>query len=80
LDSIPQTAGLEEIQETGLSTPALIVVNDSSISIVEKIKPIVYAIDRQVIMNHTQYPQNVESFVIFKGIKRPEKLLQDYHK
>lgn len=80
LDSIPQTAGLEEIQETGLSTPALIVVNDSSISIVEKIKPIVYAIDRQVIMNHTQYLQNVESFVIFKGIKRPEKLLQDYHK
>gem|GEM_PF-4551561 len=31
-------------------------------------------------MNHTQYLQNVESFVIFKGIKRPQKLLEDYNK
>lgn len=80
LDSIPETAGLTDIVATWLSVPALIVVNDSSISMLEKVKALVYAVDRQVVMNHTQYLQNGESFVIFKWIKRPQKTLDDYNK
>lgn len=80
LDTIPQTAGLLDIVQTGLKVPALIVVWDNPISTLAKVKPLVYAIDRQIVMNHTQYLQNVESFVIFKGIKRPQKLLDEYNK
>lgn len=80
LDTIPQTAGLLPVMETGLSVPALLVVEDSAISLVEKIKPLVYAVDRQVVMNHTQYLQNLESFILFKNIKRPQKLLDEYEK
>ena len=80
LDTIPQTAGLQERVETWLNVPALIVIRDNLIPMVEKVKPLVYAVDRQVVMNHTQYLQNGESFVIFKGIKRPQKTLDDYHK
>lgn len=80
LDTIPQTTGLLDIVQTWLDVPALIVVWDNPISILAKVKPLVYAIDRQIVMNHTQYLQNVESFVIFKGIKRPQKLLDEYNK
>lgn len=80
LDTIPQTTGLQEIQQTGLEIPALIVVEDSEISIIEKIIPLVYAIDRQAVMNHTQYLQNLESFILFKNIKRPQKLIDEYER
>jgi len=80
LDAIPQTAWLLPIVQTGLDTPALIVVEDSEYSMTYKIRPIIYGIDRQIVMNHTQYLKNVDSFIIFKGIKRPQKLLDDYNK
>ena len=78
LDTIPQTADLYPIVQTNLDTPALIIIEDSSVSIIEKVIPLVYGIDRQVIMNHTQYLQNLESFVLMKNIRRPEKLLEQY--
>jgi len=80
LDTIPQTADLLPTIQTGLDTTALLIVQEWDISIFEKIKQLVYSVDRQIVMNHTQYLQNVESFVIFKGIKRPQKLLEDYNK
>lgn len=78
LDTIPQTRWLVEQQPTWLSVPALFVVQDSEISLLERIAPLVYAIDRQTVMNHTQYLQNLESFILFKNIKRPQKLINDY--
>jgi len=80
LDTIPQTTGLLPIVNTQLDTTALIIVEEWNVSLFEKIKQLVYSVDRQIVMNHTQYLQNVESFVIFKGIKRPQKLLEDYNK
>jgi hypothetical protein len=79
LDTIPQTSQLQPIINTGLEVPALIVVKDTNISTISKIKQLVYAVDRQIVMNHTQYLQNMESFIVFKGIKRPQKLLDDYN-
>ena len=79
LDTIRQTAWLEEDVDTGLDIPALLVVEDSDYSMLEKIKNMVYGVDRQIVMNHTQYLQNVESFILFKNIKRPTKLLEDYN-
>lgn len=79
LDTIYQTANLQEAIETWLDVPALLVVEDSSVSMIERIKPLVYAIDRQIVMNHAQYLQNVESFILFKNIKRPQKLLDQYN-
>lgn len=55
------------------------VVKDSDYSMIEKIKSLVYAIDRQIVMNHTQYLQNVESFILFKNVKRPQKLLDQHN-
>ena len=79
LDTIRQTSGLQDIVQTWLNIPALIVIEESDYSTVDKIKSLVYGVDRQVVMNHTQYLQNVESFILFKNITRPEKLLQDYN-
>ena len=83
LETLPQTKDLEPYIATGIEWSALIVVKDDEmeqypISMIEKIKQLVYAVDRQVIMQHTQFLQNVESFVLFKGIRRPQKLLTEY--
>lgn len=80
LDTIPQTRGMQEIIDTGLDVPALLIVQDDDLSLLEQIKSIVYGIDRQIVMSHTQYLQNVESFILFKNIKRPQKLLEDYNR
>jgi len=79
LDTIYQTSWMQEEIITWLDIPALFVVKDSDYSMIEKIKSLVYAIDRQIVMNHTQYLQNVESFILFKNIKRPQKLLDQYN-
>lgn len=83
LTTIPQTSSLTPRVITGLDIPAIIVVKDDDmeqfpISMLEKIKPIVYAIDRQIVMQHKQFIQNVESFVLFKWIRRPQKILTEY--
>jgi len=84
LDTIPQTADMEQRVLTWLDVPAIIIVKEDEMeqyptSIIEKIKNLVYAIDRQIVMQHTQFIQNVESFVLFKWIRLPTKLLTDYN-
>ena len=78
LDTIPETRGLQEITKTGVDVPTLFLVKKRDWSLVEKVKQIVYAIDRHYVMQHTQYIQNAESFVLFKNIRRPQMLLSDY--
>lgn len=78
LNTIPQTAWMSKIIMTWLEVPALIIIDDNCPSIYEKITSIVYGIDRQVVMNHTQFLQNLESFVLMKEIKWPANLLKQY--
>ena len=84
LDTIPQTEGMKKRIDTGIGVPAIFVVKDDEkeqypTSLFEKIKTLVYAIDRHIVMQHTQYMQHVESFVLLKGIRIPNKLLKDYN-
>ena len=84
LDTLPQTSILSPRVETWLDIPALLVVKDDELeqyptSLLEKIKSIVYAIDRSIVMQHTEFLKNVESFVLFKDVRRPQKLLTDYN-
>lgn len=78
LDTIPETAGLEENIRTGVDVPTLFLVKNRKWSLLEEIKHNVYAIDRHIVMQHTQYIQNAESFILFKNITRPQKLLTEY--
>ena len=84
LDAIPETQNLQETQQTGLEVPSLFVVKEDSreqnpTSIYQVIQNIVYAIDRNIVMFHNQFLQNVESFVIFKNVHFPTALLEDYN-
>ncbi len=83
LNTLPQTKDLKPRVDTKLDISALVVVKDDEreqfpISILDKIKSLVYTVDRSIVMQHVQFLQNVESFVLFKGIRRPEKLLKEY--
>jgi len=51
-------------------------LEDSPISLVDKIMNIVYSIDRKIVMFETQFLQNVESFVLLKGINLPPALTE----
>jgi len=83
LDTLPQTKNLESRIVTWLDISALVVVKDDEreqypISLLEKIKALVYTVDRTIVMQHVNFLQNVESFVLFKWIRRPQKLLTQY--
>jgi hypothetical protein len=41
-------------------------LEDQPISLIDKVKNIVYSIDRKIVMFETQFLQNVESFVLMK--------------
>lgn len=79
LDSIPQTRGLQSLVRTNLPVPAIFTIYDGQPSVIEKIKPIVYALDRQIVMWHTQFLQNVDSFILMKNIILPQKQVQNYN-
>lgn len=74
LDSIPQTANLEEIMKTWLSVPSIFIVNDNTynngdpISILEKVRNIVYSIDRKNMIFDTEFAREVEPYKIFDNI------------
>jgi len=83
LATLPQTEWLLPKIDTWLDIPALIVIQDDELeqypmSMLEKIKALVYSVDRTTVMQHVQFLQNVESFVLFKWIRRPQKLLTQY--
>lgn len=68
LDTIPQTSGLTDIMETGIKS----IFVTYKTSILEKIKPLVYSIDRKLVMFETQFLGEIEQFKIFQNIAIPE--------
>jgi hypothetical protein len=84
LNTIPETANLEEVQITWLDVPSIFIVKEDKreqnpASIYQSIQNIVYSVDRNITMFQTQFLQNVESYVIFKNINFPTSLLEDYN-
>ena len=83
LDAIEETKDLEEIVDTWLSKCFFLIKEDdleeNPISEIDKIKNIVYSIDRKIVMFDTQFLQNVESFVLLKWINLPTKILEMYN-
>lgn len=83
LDTIPDTANLDEIVRTGMDVSSLFIVKEDEKeqnppSIYQKIQNIVLSIDRNVVMTTTQFLQHVESYTIFKNITFPEYARQKY--
>ena len=78
IDTIPQTAKLEENIPTWLEDSSIYVVEDSNIldwknqSIIDKIKNTVYSIDRKQVMFETQFLQEVDQYKIFENIAIPD--------
>lgn len=83
LDTIEETKDLEEIVDTWLFKCFFLIKEDdleeNPISEIDKIKNIVYSIDRKIVMFDTQFLQNVESFVLLKWINLPTKILEMYN-
>jgi hypothetical protein len=83
LDTIDETSNLEPTVNTGLEKCFWVIkddeLEDSPISLIDKIQNIVYSIDRKIVMFETQFLQNVESFVLLKGINIPNKILESYN-
>lgn len=86
LNTIPQTEFLKDIEVTELEVPAIFIVKDENyeeliliVSLLEKIKNIVYSIDRKLVVADMQYLNNVENFIIMKNITIPQKLIEKYN-
>ncbi|HPO05589.1 MAG TPA: hypothetical protein PLQ36_00600 [Candidatus Gracilibacteria bacterium] len=82
LDTIYETANLSPIVNSGLSKAVFVVKEDEleqfPVSEIDKITNMVYSADRKVVMIDQQALENVESFILLKGINIPAKLLQNY--
>lgn len=81
LDTIPQTAGLQNEQETWLDVPSIFIasVRDNlwgTQSELDKIKSTVYSLDRKQVMFETQFLQEVEQYKIFDNIQIPESAVR----
>lgn len=70
LDKIPQTQHLRDEVRTWLNTPAIFVLQD--ISLLNKIKQLVYSVDRKLVMFETQFLQEIEQFKILENIQIPD--------
>lgn len=83
LETIEETKNLEEEIDTGLEKCFFVIKEDeleeNPISEVDKVKNIVYSIDRKIVMFDTQFLQNVESFVLMKWINLPNYLIDIYN-
>jgi hypothetical protein len=60
--------------ETGLDIPAIFVPSfrdnlEENVSIIDKIRNIVYSIDRNMVMYDNQFGMNSEQFVVFQNIQ-----------
>lgn len=83
LDSIEETKELESIVDTGLEKCFFLIKEDeleeNPISEIDKVKSLIYSIDRKIVMFDTQFLQNVESFVLLKWITLPSALIELYN-
>lgn len=79
LDTVEETRWLQDVIATGLDQCFWKVYNaDDQVSIIDKIKKLVYSLDRKAVMFDTQFLQNVESFVLVKGIDLPNSVKKSY--
>ncbi len=76
LDTIPETSWLRERVNTWLKTPAIFYTELNSLdwnkSELDKIKNLVYSLDRKAVMFETQFLWEIEQFKIFENIHIPE--------
>lgn len=74
LDTIPQTENLQEVQKTWFDRNSLFVVDDTqniddvNQSLIDKIKNLVYSLDRKQVMFETQFLQEVDQYKIFDNV------------
>jgi len=69
LDTIEETRWLQEVSATGLDRPSIYVVgNPDDTSLIEKVKPQVYSLDRKIVMFDNEFLKNVENIMLMKGI------------
>lgn len=66
LDTIYETSNLEPIINTEIEVPAIFVIEKESLF--EKIKKLVYSLDRKLVMFETQFLWEIEQFKIFQNI------------
>ena len=80
LDTIQETAKLQEVMETGLDVPAIVYTDvnklDGIQSELDRIKNLVYSIDRKAVMFETQFLGEVEQYKIFENIQIPESAIR----
>lgn len=83
LELLEETKDLQEQIDTWLSKCFFVIREDeleeNIISEIDKVKNIVYSIDRKIVMFDTQFLQNVESFVLMKWINLPNYLIDIYN-
>jgi len=79
LNTLVQTDWLQPIVDTWLSQ-TFFIIRESKLyperSLIEKIKDLVYSIDRKEVMFETQFLQHIESLLLLKNIDLPLKLLK----
>jgi len=73
LDTIEETRWFQPETLTGLDFVSLFVVgNIDKISLLQKVESNVYSIDRKICMLDSQFLQNIESIILFKGLSANE--------
>jgi hypothetical protein len=75
---------MTEVMSHPFGRPAIYMIREDSHvlypqgSIVEQVKQQIYAMDRKKVMFDNQFLQNVESFILFKGIDLPPMAASKY--
>lgn len=80
LDSIIETRALQPIMRTGLTIPAIFYIEMNPIdgiqSELDKIKNMVYSLDRKAVMFETQFLGEIEQYKIFENIQIPQNAIR----
>jgi len=81
LDTIPETAMLKDMVKTWMDKSAIFYTDINSLdwiqSELDKIKNIVYSLDRKAVMFETQFLWEIEQFKIFENINIPKVAIND---
>lgn len=73
LTRIKQTASLQPYIETWLNRPAIFFITD--VSLLNKIKGLIYSLDRKLVMFETQFLWEIEQYKIFENIAIPQSAI-----
>lgn len=86
LQTIFETEHLAPIEITWFDFPTIFLIKNREnelltriTSIIKKVRNMVYAIDRRVVMFDNQFLNNVESFILLKNIVLPKKTIEKYN-